>query len=397
MTASLPPTGRTILILSNVARTLTRFRGHLIQQLANSGYAVICCAGEEDAEVTRTLSEWGVQFIPVRLGRTGMNPLAEFAALVELVLLMRRLRPDIFLGYTIKPVVYGLPAARLAGVPHRFAMITGLGYAFTEGSELKRRIARTVARVAYGASLRVARGVIFQNPDDQAYFLGTGLLRDRERAALVAGSGVDLDYYPPAPLPATPVRFLMIARVLRDKGVYEFAEAARMVKRRFPDARIVLVGRLDSNPAAINATEVEAWVREGVLEYRGELKDVRPEIAACHVYVLPSYREGMPRTVLEAMAMGRPIITTDVPGCRETVVHGKNGFLISPRNADALADAMMRMAGDPSFLATAAEASLALVRERFEVGAVSAAVVKVLEGVEHCAVRPTPVHISQDE
>jgi glycosyltransferase involved in cell wall biosynthesis len=310
-----------------------------------------------------------------------MNPLAEVAALVELISLMRRLRPDIFLGYTIKPVVYGLPAARLAGVPHRFAMITGLGYAFTEGSELKRRIARTVARAAYSASLRVARGVIFQNADDQAYFLRTGLLRDRERAALVAGSGVDLDFYPPTPLPEPPLCFLMIARLLREKGVREFVEAARRVRRKRPDIRFVLVGRLDSNPSAVTAAEVEAWVHEGVLEYRGEVKDVRPEIASCHVFVLPSYYpEGVPRTTLEAMAMGRPILTTDVPGCRDTILNGRNGILIPPRNADALAEAMIRMAGDPSFLATAAEASLALVRERFEVGAVSAAVLKVLEG-----------------
>lgn len=369
-----------VLILSNAARTLIRFRGHLIKELVRRGHRVTACAAEEDEEVTRTLSEWGVEFVPVRLGRTGMNPLADLSALGELVGLMRRLRPDVFFGYTIKPVAYGLLAARLCAVPRRIAMITGLGYAFTEGPGAKRSVARIAAKAAYRLALLFADQVIFQNGDDREYFINSGLVHRPEQTALVAGSGVDLDHYAPAPLPDGPVQFLMIARLLHDKGVREFAEAARTVKRKHPEARFILVGRYDSNPAGIKPAEVTAWTREGILEHRGELTDVRPEIAACHVYVLPSYREGMPRTVLEALAMGRAIITTDVPGCRETVVDGENGVLVTPRDAGTLATAMLRCAVDRSFVAAAGERSLALARARFDVNAVNAAIVTIIEG-----------------
>lgn len=369
-----------ILILSNAARTLVRFRGHLIRELVARGYRVTAAAGESDEAVTRTLAGWGVVCRPVHLGRTGMNPLADLGAVAALVRLMQRERPDIFFGYTTKPVVYGTLAARLAGVPRRIAMITGLGYAFTEGTEVKRRLAHAIAQAGYRLSLRFADGVIFQNPDDRAYFLEHRLVADPERAALVAGSGVDLAHYAPAPLPDGPATFLMIARLLRDKGVREFAEAARVVKQAHPDARFVLVGRLDSNPAAVQRAELDAWVREAIVEYRGELADVRPEITGCHVYVLPSYREGMPRTVLEALATGRAIITTDVPGCRETVLESSNGVLVPPRNSKALASAMRRFAEDRGLVAAAGAASLALARERFDVNRVNAAMLTVIEG-----------------
>jgi glycosyltransferase involved in cell wall biosynthesis len=371
-----------ILILSNAARTLIRFRGHLIKDLLTRGYRVTACAAEEDEEVARILSEWGVEFLPVRLGRTGMNPLADLGALRELVSLIRRLRPDVFFGYTIKPVIYGLLAAKICGVPRRIAMITGLGYAFTEGPGTKRKIARIVAKSAYRFALLFSDRVIFQNSDDQKSFMKSGLVRGPAQTAVVAGSGVDLSHYAPAPLPDGPVQFLMIARLLHDKGVREFAEAARFVKRKYSSARFVLVGRYDSNPAAIQAAEVNTWIREGILVHRGELTDVRPEIAACHVYVLPSYREGMPRTVLEALAMGRAIITTDVPGCRETVEDGKNGILVPPRDSAALATAMIRCADDRRFVAIAGEQSLALARARFDVNAVNAAIIAIIEGVD---------------
>lgn len=368
-----------VLILSNAARTLVRFRGHLIRNLVGRGHRVTAAAAESDQSVERTLSEWDVSYRPVQLGRTGMNPFADMGALAALVSLMKRERPDIFFGYTIKPIVYGLLAARLAGVPRRIVMVTGLGYAFTEGAGIKRQLARRIARAAYRLSLRFADCVIFQNPDDRAYFLENGLVAGAERTALVSGSGVDLAHYAPAALPHGPVTFLMIARLLADKGVREFVEAARILKPAHPEARFVIVGRRDTNPAAVQPIEIEAWVREGI-EYRGALADVRPAIGGCHVYVLPSYREGMPRTVLEAAAMGRAIVTTDVPGCRETVMEGKNGLLVPARDAEALAGAMRQFARDPDFVATAGAASLALARERFDVEIVNAAMMKVIEG-----------------
>jgi glycosyltransferase involved in cell wall biosynthesis len=370
---------RHVLVIGGAAHSLVNFRGPLIRELRARGFRVTAAAGDEDKETSAILSAWGVDFVPLRLGRTGMNPIADIAAIGALSALMRRISPDVFFGYTIKPVIYGLLAARLAGVPRRIAMITGLGYAFTDGPEAKRRFARAVAVSSYRLSLRFADRVIFQNADDRAFFLNHGLVRWPDQTALVAGSGVDLDHYVPAPLPNEPVTFLMIARLLRDKGLHEYVEAARQVKRQQPGARFVLVGPADSNPAAVNLAEVEAWMREGIIDYRGEVRDVRPEIAACHVYVLPSYREGMPRTVLEAMAMGRAIITTDVPGCRETVIAGENGLLVPPRNADALAEAMTQLTAHRSSVAAAGSASLSLCRAKFDSRTVASLTAALIE------------------
>ena len=339
-----------VMIMGGLAQSLTNFRGPLIQKLLGQGHRVTAVAGNDDDKVRKTLNGWGAEFTSVGLVRAGMNPLADVGTLLNLHQLMTRKRPDVYLGYTIKPVIYGLVAARRAGVPRRIAMITGLGYAFTDGLEWKRAIAHVIARTAYKLSLKMADKVIFQNPDDEEYFLERNLVSSRKQTALVNGSGVDLDHFTPAAFPGGPISFLMIARLLRDKGVLEYVEAARMVKRQHPDARFVLAGPLDPNPSAIQEKDVMSWVKEGIIEYRGEVQDVRPEIANCHVYVLPSYREGTPRTVLEAMAMGRPIITTDVPGCRQTIEDGCSGFLVNPRNGKDIAQAMRKYLLNPVLL-----------------------------------------------
>lgn len=369
---------KTILIVGGVARSLVTFRLPLLKAMISRGYHVTAAAGDDDSESIQVLNRLGIDFVRIPLGRTGMNPIADTTTIYSLYTLMRSVRPEIFFGYTIKPVVYGLIAARIARVPRRIVMITGLGYAFTEGTEFKRRIARTLASTSYRIALRSADRVIFQNPDDRAYFLSHRLLARPDIAARVNGSGVDLTHYLPAPLPTGPITFLMIARLLRDKGVYDFVEAARIVKRQNPEARFVLVGPFDTNPSAVQPAEVQAWVTEGNIIYRGELRDVRPKIAACHVYVLPSYREGMPRTVLEAMAMGRPIITTDVPGCRETVVDGKNGILVPARKAQTLAEACLRFVGDPTLIATAGVASQTMARKKFDARSVADAIVQIV-------------------
>ena len=380
--ASYPATVRQhILVLGGTTFSLVNFRGPMIRAMQARGHRVTAAAGEPDPPSSTMLADWGVGYEPLRLGRAGLNPLTDFATLVELMVLMRRVQPDVLFGYMIKPVIYGLLAARATRVPHRIAMITGLGYALMDGPEIKRRFSREVAKVAYRQSLRFADRVIFQNPDDRNYFLENGLVRGPEQTALVAGSGVDLDHYAPAPLPGGPVCFLMIARLLRDKGVAEFAAAARIVKREHPEAQFILVGPFDPNPSGIKPAEAEAWVREGIIEYRGTVRDVRPEIAASHAFVLPSYYgEGIPRTILEAMAMSRAIVTTDSPGCRETVLEGRNGFLVPPRDADALATAMKRLARDRPFLVAAGAASLDLARGRFDVNAVNATILEIVEG-----------------
>lgn len=312
-----------------------------------------------------------VHDIPLR--RTGTNPLADAASLVALVRLIRKLRPDVTLPYTIKPVVYGTLAAWLAGVPRRFALVTGLGYAFT--GERQGPVKRIIS-LLYRFALAKAHKVFFQNPDDERLFRHIGLLPSRVRSVVVNGSGIDIESHRVQPLPAGTPTYLMIGRLLGDKGVREYAQAAARVKQRHPNARFLLVGWIDANPDAIAPDELDGWRQEGVIEFLGKLDDVRPAIAASTVYVLPSYREGTPRTVLEAMAMGRPIITTDAPGCRETVIDGENGYLVPVKSVDALADAMLRFIDDPGLAPRMGKRSREIAEDKYDVHKINAVMLR---------------------
>lgn len=350
---------RTLLVIGGISRSLVNFRGPLLRSLADAGCRVHAAAGEPDERALTALHDMGVAFTPLPLARAGVNPVRDAILLIRLIRLMRRIKPDVVLCYTIKPVIYGGWAARWCGVSDRHALITGLGYALADRGGLLARL----VRVMYRSALKGCGAVFFQNPDDRAFFLDHRLI-DPQQARWVNGSGVDLDAYAPAPLPDAPV-FLLIARLLGDKGVREYVRAAERITKRYPDARFLLVGGLDSNPNAIREAELRAWQASGVIDYRGQVTDVRPILRESRVYVLPSYyREGLPRTILEAMAMGRPVITTDEPGCRETialtgegrrqkaagerVMEGENGFLIASRDVDALESAMRRFMDSPA-------------------------------------------------
>jgi glycosyltransferase involved in cell wall biosynthesis len=309
--------------------------------------------------------------------RTGTNPLADLSTLFALRRLMRALKPGHVLAYTIKPVIYGLLAARLASVPNRFALITGLGYAFTGEATGLRGALRAVVRRLYALSLRGAHKVFFQNPDDRELFLSLGIVGKATPTAIVNGSGIDVSAYAVAPLPQG-ADFLLIARLLGDKGVREYVEAARKVRAQHPEASFSLVGWIDGNPDAIAQGELDAWVNEGAIRYLGRMDDVRPALAACSVYVLPSYREGTPRTVLEAMAMGRPVITTDAPGCRETVKDGDNGFLVPVKSVDALAEAMLRFIREPALREAMGRRSREVAEDKYDVHKVNAVMLRAM-------------------
>lgn len=367
-----------ILILGNDPKSMLNFRGPLIEAMLGAGHSVSAAASGRDAKADAWFQARGVTYHDVPMARAGLNPFTDWRTLSRLKRLMRAVKPDLLFAYTIKPVVYGLIAARMAGVPRRTAMISGLGYAFTENpgeplpARAKRGAVHAAARAAYGLSLRFADTVIFQNGDDRDAFQRMGLTRAGQNVALVNGSGVDLDRFRPSPMPDGPMTFLMIARLLRDKGVYEYVEAARQVKRRHPAARFWLVGPFDPNPAAVKPGEVDAWVREGVIDYGGETDDVRPYIAGCHVFVLPSfYGEGIPRTILEAMATARPIITTNMPGCRDAVVHDVNGMLVEPRSSEGLARAMLGLIDAPEALVHMGRASRQRANELFSARSVA--------------------------
>jgi glycosyltransferase involved in cell wall biosynthesis len=252
-------------------------------------------------------------------------------------------------------------------------MITGLGFAFGEGGGWRQRLVNLAACRLYRLALRGNALVIFQNPDDLALFRAERLLRDTGRVLVVNGSGVDLDEFCQAP-PITAPHFLMAARLIKAKGVYDYVEAGRILRRQYPAARFRLAGDIDESQGAIRPDELAAWKATGEIDHLGWLDDVRPALAASAVYVLPSYREGTPRSALEAMAMGRPIVTTDTPGCRETVVNGMNGFLVPPRNPAALARALARFVEEPALIGQMGAASRRLAEAKYDVHAVNRAI-----------------------
>jgi glycosyltransferase involved in cell wall biosynthesis len=333
-----------IILLGAEPASLVNFRLPLVKQLVANGYDVHAAAAMATPDHLRILNEAGATFHPIAFARAGMNPAKDLKTFWQLFKLFKREKPDAVITYTPKPNIYGILAATFAGVPHRVAMVTGLGYTFIEGPELKRHIARRLAHFLYRLSLKRCSTIIFQNPDDRDEMARRGLFPASMITHIVNGSGVDTNSFAPAPLPEQPI-FLLIARILVDKGIREFAMAAQRVKQQNRLARFQILGALDPSPNAIGTEELKSWEAVGV-EYLGEVKDVRPSIAAASVIVLPSYREGTPRSVLEGMSMGRAIVTTDVPGCRETVVDGLNGFLVPARDVMALTAAMTKLAGD---------------------------------------------------
>lgn len=326
-----------VLITVNAAWNIWNFRRSLVATLIAAGHRVTVLAPPDGtvAELERA----GCRFLPLEMDVRGLNPLSDLALMRRFRAIFRRERPDVVLGFTIKNNIFGAMAARAAGVPF-IPNVTGLGTAFLSGGLLQ-RVAETLYRRAFG---RVPV-VFFQNDEDRDLFVGRGLVRAGQ-AQVLPGSGIDLDRFRFEPMPqngiGSPV-FLMVARLLRDKGVLEFVEAARRIRAERPMVRFQLLGPAGAeNRSAIPVDDVQAWVAEGCVEYLGTKEDVRPYLRAADCVVLPSYREGAPRTLIEASALGRPVIATDVPGCRDVVEEGVTGFLCTVRSAESLTDAMRR-------------------------------------------------------
>src|SRR5690606_17768297 len=281
-----------------------------------------------DSEAYYALTRLGIAVHEIPLKRTGMNPFLDFYTLFFMWRLMRRIKPYMVMGYTVKPVIYGSLAAMLAMVPRRFALITGLGFSFIEDQSGRRNILLYVVKFLYRISLKFCDVIFFQNRDDEALFLKLQIIMEESKTCVVNGSGVDLEEFEFVETSmSTTARFIFVGRLLGDNGIREYAKAAKAVKQLYPDVIFDVVGSLDKNPDSILKSELDLWINEGFVNYLGYLKDVRPAIRNANVFVLPSYREGTPRSTLEAMSMGRAVITTDAPGCRETVFEGVNGYL----------------------------------------------------------------------
>jgi glycosyltransferase involved in cell wall biosynthesis len=358
------------------------FRGALIKKLVDANIRVYALAPDFTDEFRKMVAMLGATPVDFRLARTSVNPVRDVFDMIGLAVLLRSLRPDVALGYFIKPVIYGTLAAWLARVPRRIALIEGLGYVFTPAGLVlswPRRLLLYSVSWLYRIALTRAHQVIFLNGDDVAEFVAHGLVAE-QKVVLLGGIGVDLDEWYAAPQVTKPVTFLLAARLLHEKGITEYAEAAKMVKAKHTEVRFLLLGGLDQNPGGLSQLQVEAWVNEGVLEWPGHV-DVRPWLVQASVFVLPSYREGVPRSTQEAMAMGRAVITTDVPGCRETVVDGVNGYMVPARSASILAEAMIKFIVNPNSIKLMGLESRRLAEERFDVNKVNTRMMRILFGV----------------
>ena len=332
------PSRRTIVLSANSDWNIANFRGGLIRSLVSAGYEPVIIA-PQDPLVDGRMRELGVARFPIAINRSGLNPYADFRLIRSYRQLLREIRPAAYLSFTIKPNIYGSLAAASLGIP-AVPNVSGLGTAFIRGGLIQQIVTRL-----YKRGFRRAAAVLFQNQEDMALFLDRRLIRE-DQAVLLAGSGVDLEHFSPVPPAKGPPTFLFVGRLLRDKGVAEFVEAARQLRQTLPDARFQLLGPFDEeNRTAISAAELDRWVKEGIIEYLGTSDDVRPFIAAASAVVLPSYREGLPRSLLEASAMARPLIACDVAGCRDVVDDCRNGFLCNVRDSSSLAGAMERFAG----------------------------------------------------
>jgi glycosyltransferase involved in cell wall biosynthesis len=361
--------------------TIVTFRGWLIEDMVAQGHTVFACAPELSATDLARLARAGAVYQRIGLARTGIDPFQDIAHVTRLAALFRKLEIEVVLAHTTKAMIVGCLAARLAGVPRIFAIVEGLGYAFTEGPERKRRLVRAILAPAMKAALAVCDGVFVLNSDDRAYLIGLGILSPKQKVVQIAGTGLDLDHYAYVPPTPGPPRFLLIARLIRDKGIVEYVEAARIVKAKHPEARFRLLGSIDEHPGAITRAQIAAWEAEGVVEYLGVTDDVRPYLADCTCYVLPSYREGMPRTIMEAMAVGRPVIATDVPGCRDAIEHGVTGWLVPPRDVGALAEACMEPIVEPRMIEEFSAGARQAAARRFSTAGVNRDIIRSLSPV----------------
>jgi len=363
------PKSQRVVVVASLTWSLVCFRIDLLKAMVAGGHEVIALAPDDDADSVATLEGAGVRFARIPMARTGTNPFADLRTLASLYIQMRRLAPDVVLAYTMKPIVYGGIAARLAGVPRRFALFTGFGFLFGEGSHgLRTSAIRRLTIMLHRRALAGLDGAFAYNEADAEDIRKHDMMSVDTPLTMIDGSGVDIERFSPSLPRAAPPTFLLVSRLLWEKGIGEFVAAARLLKRDYPDARFQILGPFDPNPSMITRSEMDAWIAEGSIEYLGETRDVRPFLASSTVFVLPSYyREGIPRSLLEALAVGRPVITTDLPGCRETVRHGENGFRVPPRDVEALAGAMRAFLDDEVLAPMMGERSRLMAEERFDV------------------------------
>ncbi len=358
------------LLSQNVSPGLLIFRKDLIKQLVSQGHEVYAFASDFTENNKKELQQLGATPVDYPLERAGINPIKDFYNWVKLYRQLKLVAPEVILCFFIKPSIYGILAAKIAGVKRRFAMIEGLGYAFTpdiNGFSRKKQVLQRVLGLLMTISFRYADRVFFLNKDDPKDVLIQARIK-QEKIVSFGPIGINLDEFPFFNIEdSKPLRFIFVARLLKEKGVYEFIKAAKIVKNSCSQVEFVLLGGLDEeNPSGLSLQELEDLIADNTVIYAGYVKNVAEWISQSHVFVLPSYREGMPRSTQEAMSIGRAIITTDVPGCRETVNDGINGFLVPAYDHKVLAEKMLYLAENPEEVASMGKESHKMAKENFD-------------------------------
>jgi glycosyltransferase involved in cell wall biosynthesis len=368
------------LIITSNGPSLINFRLSFIKKLISKGFVVSVAAAKDNFpdNLLNQLQELKINIYFFYLQKTGLNFFQDCRSMFEIYKILKKSKPDLVLAYTVKAVIYVGILVKFFKKIKYYPLITGLGYIFTDRDSIKHKILNKMVIALYKFSSKSATKIIFQNKDDQYLFFKLKIIKQIDLSNVVNGSGIDLNIYPLSVLPTKPI-FLMISRLLVDKGVKEYVEAAKIVKSRYVDVRFQLVGYLDENPSSITSQELQSWINQGNIEYLGKMDSVQSILKSCKYYVLPSYREGVPRSTLEALATGRPIITTDTPGCRETVCHKKNGLLVPIKDSKALAHAMISLLeeSDQNIKKMAYESYL-LAKNKFEIGKVNKSMLKTM-------------------
>jgi len=368
------------LFIASYPDSIINFRGALVDDLIARGLEVSVATPKmkKNSKVYKDLIQKGVTIYEIPLQRKSMNPFMDIYLLLILIRLIKKIRPRYVLSYTIKPVIYGSIAARYAGVPNVYCLITGLGNIFTQET-IKFKLLKSLAIKMYSIAFSRVNKVFFQNPDDQELFEKLGIIPIHNNSIVVNGSGVDTLSFLPSPFPKK-TTFLLIARLLKSKGINEYANAAIIIKNKYPFVKFQLVGWFDGESDSITKHELDGWMRSGTIEYLGVIEDIKTVISNCSVYVLPSfYGEGTPRTILEAMSMGRPIITTNVAGCRQTTIDGENGVIVPAKCVDKLVEAMSFFITSSEMISTMGLASRRIAEKKYDVRKVNAIMMKEMD------------------
>lgn len=365
-----------IAVISCHTPALFWFRMDMMKAFIEKGCEVYALGNESEEEWNKSFSDNGVTYKQIDVARNGMNPLNDLKTLKSIKKVLKGIMPDKIFTFQAKTVIYGSMAASSLGIKEVYPLIAGLGSLFLKDN-FKTKLVRNLMMLEYRVALRKVSNVFFQNHDDLDTFKEYKVIK-RQNVTMLHGSGVNTTQFSFTPLPEK-FGTLYIGRLLRDKGVFEYLEACRLLKKERPEARCLLVGPFDTNPTSLKKDELDQFIKDGIIEYFGEQKDVRPYLKDCTVYVLPSYREGTPKTNLEAMSFGRPVITTDAPGCRETVKDGENGFLVPLKDVEAIKEKMVYLMDNPEVASLMAQKGRRMAEELFDVNKVNEAIIGTMQ------------------